>query len=107
MSFEKYILPIDDGPKMPIHAFVAILSEYMLGSKTGAEARTAIESLLGVTLSANETSDITSVIAYIDGGNNATVKRNRMDELYRVLVLAEHGVWYNTQELLKVKMNWL
>jgi len=106
MAFEKYVLPANNDPKMSIHLFVAILSEYLQGTKTSAESRAAIEEHLGVTLSTDEVQDIVSVLTYVDAGTGDFNKRNRLDELYRVLILAEHDTWYNTQELVKARLNW-
>ena len=107
MAFEKFIIPTDNDPKMGLHLFVAILSEFLQGNKTGAESKTAIEDHLGVNLSVDETSDITAVISYINGGADTFEKRNRLDELYRVLILAESETYFTTKELLKNRLGWL
>ena len=106
MAFEKFILPEEGVPKMPLHLFVAILAEFLQGNKTSAEAKTAIEDKVGV-LSVDEAQDITDSIAYINGGVDAPAKRARLDELYRVLILAEHETWYGTQELLRIRLGWV
>ena len=106
MSFERYIIKQSGVPKMGIHLFVAILSEYLQGNKTATEARTAIETALGVTLSTDEAQDIVDVISYINSGNNALNKRNNLDELYRVLILAESNTWYNTEALIRTRLGW-
>ena len=33
MAFEKYILPADDGKKLPVHGFCGLLAEYLDGKK--------------------------------------------------------------------------
>jgi hypothetical protein len=107
MAFEKYILPDEGQPKLPLHLFIAVISEVRNGNKTQAEAKTAFEQYLGVTLSADETTDFNSIFTYIDGGSGPFEKSNRSDEIYRVASLAEHGIWYGTQELLRTKLNWI
>jgi len=106
MSFEKYILPENGGPKLPVHAFAGIMSEYLLGNRTLLEAQTAIEGVLGVTLSANDLTDVFKITGVIDAKPGSLEKREAMDEVYRVLILAEHGVWYGDRESLRVKMGW-
>lgn len=106
MAFEKYILPQDDDPKMSLHLFVAILSEYLQGKKDGATAKEAIEDHLGTPLTAKETQDILDTLTYVDNGADAFEKRNRLDEVYRVMILAEGNTWYNTQSLLRTRLNW-
>lgn len=105
-AFEKYIVPDAGVAKMPVHAFVAILSEYLKGEKSGAECKTAIETIVGASLTANETSDITAVLAYIDNGADAAAKARRMNEVYWVCMLAEGGVWYDTQAALRTRLSW-
>lgn len=106
MAFEKYILQQDDDPKMALHLFIAVISEYLNGKKTALEAKTAIESHLGVTLSTNEALDLSNAVAYVDAGVGAAAKSRRLDELYRVLVLAEHDTWYDSLTLLRDRLNW-
>lgn len=106
MAFEVFVLPGDDEPKMAIHLFIAILSEYLTANITAAQARTAIEDHLGVTLLTNQIQDITDTIAYVDGGSNITQKTLRMMEVYRVLVLAEHGSIYPTQADVRTRLSW-
>jgi len=106
MAFEKYIIPEEDGPKMALHLFIAVLSEYLNNQDvTKAMGKAAFEAHLGVTLSINEALDITNSINYIDA-SGAMAKALRLDELYRVLVLAEHDTWYNSLTLLRDRLNW-
>lgn len=107
MSLEKYFLPEQGGKKIPLHLFIAIVSEVRNGSKTEADSKTAIEAYIGETLTTDEASDLTSVFTHIDGGASGFDKSDRSDEIYRILSLAEHGVWYGTQELLRTKLNWI
>lgn len=109
MAFEKWIIPEDSAYEqnnMSIHLFVAILSEYLQGQKTANEARTAIEDHIGETLTANEAQDITDTITYINGGADTFAKRNRLDEVYRVMILGAGDTWYNTQALMRARLNW-
>ena len=106
MAFEKYILPGTDDPKMPVHGFCGLLAEYLDGKKTAPETKTEIERVLDVTLSADESQDITNTISYINAGADAFQKRARMDEVYRVCILAECEMYYGTQELLRARLNW-
>ena len=106
MSFEVYILPGVDEPRMSYHLFVAILSEYLQGNKDAAEVREAIEVHLSKSLSDDEAQDIVDTLTYINGGATASIKRNRLDEVYRTFVAAGEGVWYNTQPLLRARLNW-
>jgi len=106
MAFEKYILPESGVAKMPVHAFVGILSENLQGEKTGAECKTAIEDYLGVTLTTDETTDITDTLSYIQAGSDLANKSRRMDEVYRACILAETGIWYTTQALLRSRLSW-
>jgi len=106
MAFERFIVPTETDPKMAVHLFIAILSEYLTGTKTAPECKTAMESYLGVSLSANESQDITDTINYITGGVKLVDKKARLDEVYRACILAEHGVWYSTQETLRTRLTW-
>jgi hypothetical protein len=110
MAFEKYVLPNEDVygeyPKLNIHMFRAILQEYLDGEQTGTACRTALESQLGVTLSTDEVTDITNILSYITGGSDLANKMNRMDEVYRVFVLAEAQVsWYDTRAEIRTRLS--
>jgi len=106
MALEKYIIP-EDGKRIPLHLFIAIVSEVRKGNKTEADAKLAIEAYIEKTLTTDESADLTSVFTYIDGGASDSDKSDRSDEVYRVMSLAEHGVWFGTQELLKARMGWI
>ena len=107
MAFERYIIPEAGAtPKMAIHLFVAILSEYLGGEKNAAETQAAIEAHLGISLDSDDQQDITDTLAYINGGADAPAKRARMDEVYRVCVISEHGGWYGTQSTLRTRLSW-
>jgi hypothetical protein len=108
MAFEVRFVEIPEGGKrMAVHLFVAIFQEYLVGNKTALESREAVEAYLGEALTADEITDITDSLTYINGGTTATLKRQRLDEIYRVLVLAEHDTWYGTQALLKARLSWI
>jgi len=106
MAFERYILPNQIEPKMPVHLFVALLSEYVGGKKVQNDLISEIETYLGVTLTTEESNDIKAVITGINSGSAKFDKREFMDDVYRVLVLAEHGVWYETRDKLQTRLGW-
>ena len=63
MAFERYIIPEAGAtPKMAIHLFVAILSEYLGGEKNAAETQAAIEAHLGISLDSDDQQDITELM---------------------------------------------
>lgn len=108
MAFERFIVPDENqgDPKMAIHLFVAILAEYLAGEKNASQCQTAIETWLGVSLDTNEVQDISDTITYIDGGADLVNKKARLDEVYRVCIIAEHGGWYGTQASLRTRLSW-
>ena len=106
MALEKYIIPTE-GKRIPLHLFIAIISEVRKGNKTQADAKLAIETYIEEELTTDESTDFESIFAYIDGGASDSDKSDRSDEVYRVMSLAEHGVWFGTQELLKARMGWI
>ena len=110
MSLENYFIPEESGQpsynKLVVHTFRAILQEYLDGAKSGAECRAAIETIIGGSLTADDITDITNILAYIDAGADIEDKTRRMDRLYRVLILSESVVpWYNTRATLKDRLN--
>ena len=113
MSFSKYIIGVGDGPRISLHLLVAVLAENLQENKTDAEAKEAIEAWItkknngeSVTLTPEEAGNIGGVIAWVKAGADAFQKRNRLDEFYRVIMLAGHGTWYNTIELLDARLGW-
>jgi hypothetical protein len=111
MAFEKYVLPNDPEspgqPKLNIHMFRGVLEEYLDGYRTKAECREVVEDQLGVTVSEDEKDDVVDTLDYIEGGSNLSQKMNRMDRVYRVLILAEAGTsWFDTRAELRDRLNW-
>lgn len=106
MAFELHIIPDEQTAKMPTHTFLAILSENLAGEKSPTECRDAIESLLGVSLTANMIADITATINYIQAGSDLAQKLARMTEVYNACMAAEGGAFYTTQGLLRARLNW-
>lgn len=106
MAFEKYILPVGNQPKIALHLLRSLLEHYLDVDKTGAETKAEIERVLDTTLSTNEALDLTDILAYISAGSDLFDKKNRMDKFYRILISAEHGSYWPTQELLRNKLNW-
>lgn len=78
----------DTDPKIPVHAFVAILAEFARGRMTGAQAQTAINAVSGAPLTANEVTQAQALLATVAG--SATAKLARAKEIDDVLLLAEH-----------------
>lgn len=107
MAIEKIFLPDEEQgeKKMPVHTFTSILSEYLNGQVTAAPAKTAIEAKIERVLSADETTDILNMLAYLDGGADVAEKQARLRELDSVLILAQSGAFYGTRELLKARLN--
>jgi hypothetical protein len=110
MSFEKYVLPDEvtpgEYPKLNIHMFRGVLNEYLDGEKTGPECRTVIQEQLGVTLTADDITNLNTIITYINGGADLAAKIKRADESYRVFVLARSGCsWYNTREKIRTRLS--
>jgi len=106
MAFEKYIIPENEDPKMPCHLFMALLSEFVGGKKIQDDILAVIASYLGVTLSTEEAQDIKLVISNIEAETGTLNKRSYSEDLYRVIILAEHGVWYETQAKLRARLGW-
>lgn len=107
MALEKYLIPENDEiPKLAVHLITSVLSEYIVGNKNAAEIKTAIENSLGLSLNSNESQYLTDAIAYIDTGTDAFQKRSKLNEIYKVWLLAELGVWYGSHETLRSRMGW-
>ena len=111
MSFERYVLPDEDTPgefpKLNVHFYRGVMQEYLDEKKTGAECRTEFEAHLGVTLTTNDVTNITDLLAYINAGSDAIEKFKRADEPYRIFMLAEGGcTWYNTRAEVRTRLGW-
>lgn len=117
MAFEKYIFANNNTPKMPIHTLMAILSEHLtsekISSKTSTDCISAIQAVLTkadgkeIILSADEQNDILAVFTYIDASIKIETQSRRLDEIYRCCVLAEAGIWYDTEEKLRTRLGWI
>ena len=107
MALEKYLIPENgETPKLAVHLITSVLSEYIVGTKNEAEIKTAIENSLGLSLNPDESQDLTDIIAYIDLESDPVKKRAKLNEIYKVWLLAELGVWYGSHEALRTRMNW-
>lgn len=105
MGVEKIFIPDDVQAKsMAIHAFEAILEQYLSGNKTASEAREAIEDKIGRDLESDEVSEILTLVGYIDAGTGYTGKKERLSRIISILIASEHGVWYLTQATLRTAL---
>lgn len=111
MALENYIIPEESGqpsyPKLNLHLFRAILQEFIEGQKTGTECRAAIEWQLGVTLTTDDVSDITSMISNINAETTVPEKLAVLDEYYRCFICAENGLWYDTRDKLRIRLSFI
>ena len=80
-----------EEPKLSVHAFAAVIFDYVAGEVTRAE----IISAFGIT--AAEEAALDTVLAKVDGLANATAKKVWCLELENVLILGEGGYRYTTQ----------
>ena len=103
---EKNIIPEQNSPdkKLYLNAFRGILFEYLKGVKTSAECRTAVETIIGETLSADKITAILGILAFIDTGVDAGDKSLKLAEVFTICELAEHGVWYGDQASLRARL---
>jgi len=114
MSFEQYILPENDGPKLAINLFMSLLGEYVRGEITAAEAKTYIEEALtsdnggdAVTLDASDITDLNAIVSSIDAAVGAAAKELVILEMRDVFDIAENSdvTLYSTRAALKVRLN--
>lgn len=106
MAFEKYILPTGTDPKMPVHLFCSIVSEYAAGEKTKNNCLDAIEDYLDVTLTNDEKTDLQDLMNAMDSETGYVDKMGVLLDMYNVLMCAESGVWYTTKALLRTRLSW-
>ena len=108
MAFENIVLAEGEAQNtISLHLLEALLNEFAIGQKTDAETISAIELSLGVTLSTNQEADIQILLDAIanEGGQDAKAKLVR--DFYHVLILATHGIYYNSLSLLKARLSLL
>lgn len=115
MAFERYLIrdKTDPQPSMSVHLLRALLEQFLTGGKSSSNTRLAIEEFLTrknsdipVTLTTNDTADITAVINFINNGADLFEKKNRMDEFYRILICTEARIYWVTRTDLRTKLNW-
>ena len=110
MSFEKYLLPDEDDPKMYINTFQSVLVQRITNDMSGAEVKGFIEDLLSeqvgdtITLTNDEVTDIVGAINFVLGGSTTAAKLANMHRLFSIIEMAEIGGKYETQALLRAKM---
>ena len=120
MSLELRFVGENNPPYLAGHLFVALLAEYLDNPAfTAGDARQGMEHYMSTrddegiivipyVMTAGEIADIVASIAYIEGGADAFEKRNRLDEIYRVIMIGQHGNAdvYNTPETMRARLNW-
>ncbi len=110
MAFEKYILPdSSEDPKLDLHLFRAIIQEKIEGEKNNSECLAALEAQLGVSLSANEISDLQIMLTAINAGSTVPDKMSVLDRWYRIFTIAEKESrysigWYDTKAKIKTRL---
>ena len=112
MSFEKFIIPLEDEPKMPINTFQSILVQFIAGDiTTGAEAKAIIETVLTdnsdigpITLTTDEQTDVTETVSWVTAPSGLENKLARMHRIFAIFELAEIGAVNTTQAELRTKM---
>lgn len=96
------IAPETNGSKLPVHTFMSVMQEYMLGNMTGNQASTA----LGLT--AGEQTEALALRDRLLTESSATAnqaRRLKALELENVLILFENGVVpFNTVALVKTRL---
>lgn len=108
MAFEELVLADGEAQnRLSLHLFEALLNEFSIGQKTDEETISAIELSLGVTLSTNEEADIQALLDAIDSASPQDAKAKLVRDFYHVLILATHGMYYNSSSLLKVRLSLL
>lgn len=106
MAFEKYLLlDNNDGPKLIVHLFRAIVQEFIEGKLNAVEARFYIEEQLGITLSQPEVNDLLILLNLINDESTKPEKMAVLDVWYRVFIIAESNCsLYDTREELKTRL---
>ena len=108
MAFEELVLTDGEGQnRLSLHFFEALLNEFSIGQKTDVETISAIELSLGATLTANQEADIQALLDAIDSASPQETKAKLVRDFYHVLIIATHGLYYNSLSLLKARLNLL
>jgi hypothetical protein len=96
MGLYERLLGIDAAnPKIPIHAFQGIVSQWAKGGMTVAQARAGIERVSGAPLTAAEETEAQTLVSSVPtGGTTAqqAARALRMLEIDQVLLCADAGV---------------
>lgn len=96
MGLYERILEIDPvNPKIPIHAFQAIVAQWAKGGMTLAQARDGITIISGAPLTAAEEAEVQTLVNSVPTGGttaNQAARSLRMAEIDQVLLLADSKV---------------
>jgi hypothetical protein len=98
------IIGIDaDNPKIPVHAFAALMGEFARSRITGQQAQAGVELTSGAPLAAGEITEAQALLATVTG--TATARLLRAKEIEDVLMLAENGIaGYTTSDEIKLRL---
>lgn len=96
------------NPKIPIHAFQAIVAQWAKGGMTVAQARAGIERVSGSPLTAAEETEAQTLVASVPTGGttaNQAARALRMMEIDQVLLCADAGVApFDTEAGIKARL---
>jgi hypothetical protein len=77
------------GPKLPVHQFSALASEFARGRFTVEEFQLGVEALSGEGLRPEDVAELVAIAGTVNG--NGAAKLARVAEIDHVLLLAENG----------------
>lgn len=95
----------DVEPKIPVHAFQALLAEFGRGQITGAQAQSAIFTLTGESLDQDGVTEAQALLATVTAQSGTVNRLARVKLIDDVLLLAESRVTgYSTPALIKTRL---
>lgn len=108
MALEVIVLAEGEAQNtLSLHLFEALMNEFSIGEKTDVETIAGIEASLGTTLTVNEEADVQALLDAISAAAPDTAKAKLIRDFYHVLILATHGIYYNSEALLKTRLSLL
>lgn len=108
MALEAVILAEGEAQNtLSLHLFEALMNEFSIGEKTDVETIAAIETSIGTTLTTNEEADVQALLDSIGSASPQDAKAKLVRDFYHVLILATHGIYYNSLVLLKARLSLL
>jgi len=106
MALERRFVEIDTLRRFACDDIRGVMGEFLQGQFAEEAIEGLLEDKVSVSFTDGEKEDIQSIIDDIKTGSTLGDKRDKLECICDVLICAERGFEYTTQDLLRTRLGW-